>query len=100
VGNESRLAESGLLVLGGRLVVLIRELSGVVAAVDAEEVLDSLRDLAVLAIDRLVGGQRLAREGTFLRHVGVARCGRVQELRHTGRTASMAEGSELLHDVS
>lgn len=48
VGNEPRLAEARLFVLG---ICLVGELAGVVAAVDAEKVLDPLGDLAILCID-------------------------------------------------
>ena len=61
-------------------------LASVAGAVDAEEVLDALRDLAVLAVDGLVGGQRDAREGALLGHGGVARGGGAEELRHGGGT--------------
>ena len=95
VGNEPGLTEAGLFVL----VALVGDVAGFIAAVDAEKVLDALRDLAVLWIDRLVGGQRLAREGAFLRlfsHGGVTCCGRVEELRHGSYTTSVGECSGRL----
>lgn len=86
VGDEARLAEAGLFVLGGwGAVAFVRVLAGVAVAVDAEEVLDALRDLAVLGGgDGLVGGQRRAGEGALLRHGGVAGGGGAEELRHGG----------------
>lgn len=80
------MARACLLALRGvGAVGLIRVFTRVGAAVDAEEVFDALRDLAVLAVDGLVGGQRVAGEGALLRHGGVGRRVRgAEELRHSG----------------
>lgn len=79
------MARAGLLAFRGVSAIgLVRVFTRVGAAVDAEEVLDALRDLAVLAVDRLVGGQRVAGEGALLRHGGVGRRVRgAEELRHS-----------------
>lgn len=84
VGHESRLAEAGLFVLGCcGAAALVGNLAVVIVAVYPEEVLDALRNVAVGAIELLVGGQGGAREGALLGHVGVGGCGGAEELRHT-----------------
>lgn len=68
------MARARLLALGGvGAIALVRVFTRVGIAVDAEEVLDALRDLAVLGVDGLVGRQRVAGEGALLRHGGVGR---------------------------
>lgn len=81
------MARARLLALGGVSAIgFVRVFTRVDAAVDAEEVLDALRDLSILAVDGLVGGQRVAREGALLRHGGVGRRVRgAEELRHSRR---------------
>jgi len=52
VRHKPRLAEARLFILGGRggVIGLVGDVAGVVAAVDSEEVLDALRDVAVGAV--------------------------------------------------
>lgn len=87
VGDEARLAEGRLGVILGRaragaFVRGLPVLVAAAAAIDAEESLDLLRDLAVAAVDLLVGGELQAGKGPLLRHGGVGVGGRVKEMGH------------------
>lgn len=98
VRQEARLAEGRLAlaaVLGrAAIAAVLAAVEAVLAAarVDAEEVLDLLRDLAVGAIDLLVGGDGHAGEGA-LRVLGRGGrvAGRAEELRH-GCGAALSPG--------